>query len=175
MRQHALLELKFKTLFAEDGKFIELKEFDEKLLTPEMGLNKESLESVMKQQSEMIPHRVVKVGEIWEANLIVSLQGFEDGLSCNYDFKLVSLKEVEGRQIARIEFMADMDKVKIKQNGVDMVMSAKNIDGYYLFDVEGGQFTESKVFFNMVAEVQGVEMMMQMNMKIEFGNIELNK
>lgn len=170
-----LLELEFKTLYAEDGKFIELKDFDEKLLTPEMGINKESLESVMKQQSEMIPHRIVKVGEIWEANLIAPLKCFEGGLSCNYDFKLVSLKEVEGKQIARIEFIADMDKVKVKKNGVDMVMSAKNIDGYYLFDVKDGQFTESKVFFDMVAEVKGVEMMMQMNMTIEFGNSELKK
>ncbi len=170
-----LLELKFKTLFGRDGKFIELKDFDEKLLKPEMGLTKDSLESIIKQQSLMIPHREVKVGEIWKATLLTPMKGFEGGLSCNYDFKLVSLKEVEGKQIARIEFIADMDKVKVKQNGVDMVMSAKSIDGYYLFDVKDGQFTESKVFFDMVAEVQGVEMMMQMNMTIESGNSELKK
>lgn len=170
-----LLELKFKTLFGRDGKFIELKDFDEKLLKPEMGLTKDSLESIMKQQSLMIPHREVKVGEIWKATLLTPMKGFEEGLSCNYDFKLASVKEVAGKQIARIEFIADMGKVKLKQNGVDMVMSAKKIDGYYLFDVKDGQFTESKVFFDMVAVVQGVEMMMQMNMMIEFGNSELKK
>ena len=170
-----LLELKFKTLYGKDGKFIELKDFDEKLLKPEMGLTKDSLESVMKQQSQMIPHREVKVGEIWKATLIAPMQGFEDGLSCNYDFKLSSVKEVEGKQIARIDFTADMDKVKVKQKGIDMVLSAKNIEGYYLFDVKGGQFTESKAFFDMVAEVKDMEMMMQMTMKIDFGNSPLKK
>ncbi|MFT5905091.1 MAG: hypothetical protein ACI9E1_000681 [Cryomorphaceae bacterium] len=170
-----LLELKFKTLYAKDGKFVELKDFDEKMLTPEMGFTKDSLESVMKQQSQMIPHREVKVGEIWEANLIAPMQGFEYGLSCNYDFKLSSVKEVEGKQIARIDFTADMEKVKVKKNGIDMVLSAKNIEGYYLFDVKDGQFTESKAFFDMVAEVQGVEMIMQMKMKIGFGNSPLKK
>ncbi len=170
-----LLKLKFKTLYGKDGKFIELKDFDEKLLTPEMGLTKDSLESVMKQQSQMIPHREVKVGEIWEANLIAPMQGFEDGLSCNYDFKLSSVKEVEGKQIARIDFTADMEKVKVKKNGIDMVLSAKNIEGHFLFDVKEGQFTESKAFFDMVVELKDMEMMMQMNMKVEFDNSPLKE
>jgi hypothetical protein len=82
---------------------------------------------------------------------------------------------VEGKQIARIDFNADMEKVKVKKNGVDMVLRAKNIEGHFLFDVKEGQFTESKAFFDMVVELQGMEMMMQMNMEIEFGNSPLKK
>jgi hypothetical protein len=170
-----LLELKFKTLYGKDGKFIELKDFDGEQLPPKMGLTEDTLESMMKQQSEMIPHREVKVGEIWEANLRVPMQGFEEGLSCNYDFKLASVTEIDGKQIARIEFAADMDKAKVKQNGIDMVLSAKSISGHYLFDVKEGQFTESAASFDMVAELQDMEMKMQMSMKIDFGNSPLKK
>jgi len=170
-----LLELKFDTLYGKDGKFIELKDFDEKLLTPEMGLTKDSLESVMKQQSQMIPHREVKVGETWKATLIAPMQGFEDGLSCNYDFKLASVKDVGGTQIARIDFTADMEKMNVKQNGMDMVLDAKNIEGYFLFDVNAGQFTESKAFFDMVADVMKMEMTMKMALKIEFSNSKLKQ
>jgi hypothetical protein len=168
-----LLELKFKTLYGKDGKFIELKDFDEKQLKPELGLSKDSLESMMQQQSQMIPNREVKVGEIWEANLMVPMQGFEDGLSCNYDFKLASVKEVDGKKIARIDFAADMEKAKVKQNGIDMLLSAKNISGHFLFDVNEGQFTKSQAAFDMVAKLQDMEMMMLMNMNIDFSNSPL--
>ncbi len=170
-----LLELKFKSLYGKDGKFIELKNFDEEMLTPDMGLTRESLESVMKQQAEMIPNREVKVGETWNSTLITPMQGFEGVFSCNYDFKLVSVKKVNGRQIAKIQYTADMKNVKVKQKGMDMMLSAKNIDGYYLFDVKDGQFTESKSFFDMVADVQGTKMMLKMNMKINFRNSPLKK
>ena len=170
-----LLEIKFQTLYGKDGKFIGLEDFDEKLFDPKLGLSKKSLESIMKQQSQMIPHREVKVGEVWKATLITPMQGFEGGLSCNYDFKLAAINEVKGKQIARIQFTADMEDMKMNQNGVEMTMSAKNIDGYYLFDVKEGQFTESKVFFDMVAKVQDAEMLMQMNMTIDFGHSPLKK
>lgn len=170
-----MLNLNFKTLYGKDGKFLEIKDFNEKLLIPEIGFTKASLENMMKQASKMIPDGEVEVGAIWASVIKVPMQGFENGFSCNYDFKLASLKEVEGRQVARIEFSADMEKVKVKQHGMDLLMSAKNIEGYYLFDVKEGQFTEVKTFFNMVADALGMEMVTKMNLRLEFSNEPLKK
>ncbi len=170
-----LLDLDFNTLYGKNGAFIELQDFKVDVLKPEMGITKESLESMMKQQSQMLPDREVKVGEVWKSQIIAPLQGFEDGLICNYTFKLASVKDEEGKEIAKIDYSADMEKMKMKQAGMEMVMDAKNIEGYYLFDVADGQFTESKTFFDMVAEVQGQEMLMQMDIKLDFNNSPVAK
>lgn len=165
-----MLELNIKTLYGKDGKFVKLKDFNDDLLTPETGLTKEGLESMMKQSSEMIPDGEVKVGKVWASVLKVPMQGVEAGLSCNYNFKLVSVQEVDGKKLAKIEFNADMEEMKMKQNGIDMLLNAKNIDGHYLFDVDGGQFTELETFFDMTATVQDMVMTMKMAVKLEFSN-----
>lgn len=163
-----LKEVKFKSIYGKWGQFIELTDFDDRLLSPEMGITMGSIERLLRQQSQMVPFREVGVGEVWESRIGTSLQGFDHGFMCDYAFKLASVKEVDGKQVARVEFTAEMEKVRVLHDEVEMLLSAKSITGYYLFDVSEGQFTESKLSFDMGADVQGSEMLMKTDLKIKY-------
>jgi len=154
-----MLETKFSAIFSKDGKYIGAEGLDELKLDPKTGVTKETLESMMKQGSVMLPNREIKVGESWQAEIKVPMQGVGK-MEMNFDEKLVSIDKVDGRDIAKIEFTGKIKPLEMKQNGVVVQIASKEITGTILFDLELHQARKTEMNMELVMEAAGQKMSM---------------
>ncbi len=154
-----MLDTKFSAIFSKDGKYIGAEGLDKLKLDPKTGITKETLESMMKQGSIMLPNREIKVGESWQAEIKVPMQGVGK-MEMSFDEKLVSIAKMDGRDVARIEFTGKIKPLEMKQNGIVVKIDSKEITGTILFDLELHQARKTDMNMELIMEAGGRKMSM---------------
>jgi len=169
-----LLKTKFSAIFSKSGQYIEAKGLDQLKLDPKTGVTKETLESMMKQGAIMLPNREVKVGESWQAEIKVPMQGVGK-MEMSFDEKLVSISKIDGRDIAKIEFTGKIKPLEMNQNGVAVKIASKEITGTILFDIELHQARKTEMNMELAMEAGGRKMSMTAITNQELTKVEDTK
>jgi len=154
-----MLKTKFSAIFTKDGKYVGSEGLDQLKLDPKTGVTKETLESMMKQGSVMLPNREIKIGESWKAEIKVPMQGVGK-MEMSFDEKLVSIEKMDGRDIAKIEFTGKIKPLEMKQGEVVVKIASKQITGTILFDLELHQARKTEMNMELVMEAGGQKMSM---------------
>lgn len=166
-----MLKTKFSAIFSKAGKYLGSEGLEQLKLDPKTGVTKETLESMMKQGAVMLPNREIKVGESWQAEIKVPMQGVGE-MEMSFDEKLISIEKMDGRKIARIDFTGKIKPLEMKQNGVAVKIASKEITGTVLFDLEYHQSRKTEMNMELVMEAGGQKMSMTAITKLELTKVE---
>lgn len=92
--------------------------------------------------SILIPNKKIALGEVWEAELTQKMNGMPEPATIHYKLKLQSIKEVDGKLIAKVTYSGEVDVLKMKREGVDLEARITDVSGHYLLDVKNNKLLE---------------------------------
>ena len=129
-----MMEAKTTTLYSEKGEILKV----EVPAIPGMenlGMGKEELEQSAREVADMMPNKVVAVGESWTSQSQLPLGGMtEKPVAISYTMNFAEMVEKEGNQVAKVEI-----KGKIEDGDENLQVTSKKIEGVMYFDPELSQ------------------------------------
>jgi len=139
-----LLDAESTTLYSNEGEIL-------KIETPavagmeNLGMGKDELEQSIRELSNMMPNRVIQVGESWTSKSQLSMGGItKDPVEVVYTLNFESLEEREGVEVAKVQI-----KGKIEDGDDNIQVTSKKLEGVMYFDGELGQPREWTVEMNL--------------------------
>lgn len=159
-----LLDSKFKMIVDKDGQILEVEDVEVNPQLAQMGISPNDMLENLKQQQKMLPEMPVKVGDKWEQVIEMPLGGGEELVEVQTKMELVSIDDKK----AKIRFTGELDGT-MDQAGMEMKFKSEKYEGVSTFDIDLGQFTDSKVDMKLkltMGEIGFMDMDANINLKL---------